>query len=137
MSDPPKRRWYQFRRRTLLLVVMLVSSVAVGWTVFEMTRSPVWTMKLPGYHGMTRERVLEELGKPHYREDLTVEQLEDEFHGELEYHLDSQITYRDDQTAFVEWRWRDGEYHIALWFRDVEGEWIVVDSLRWHESIRF
>jgi hypothetical protein len=134
-DDSPNRRGYQSRRRTLP-VVMLLSAAAVGWIVFE-TKCPAWPIKLPAYHGMTRSRVLEELGEPYYRYDLTVEQIDDEFHIELHNYLDPQIAYQADETIFVEWRWRDGEYYIAMWFRDVEGKWIVVDSVRWHESTKF
>ena len=137
MSDEThKRRWYQFRRRTLL-VVILASAVAVGWTVFEMTRRPACPIKLPAYHGMTRAQVLEGLGDPDGRFDMTLGQIEDELHWGLQKHLDSQIAYKAEETVFLEWRWSDGEYHIALWFREFEGEWIVVESLRWHESIVF
>lgn len=33
--------------------------------------------------------------------------------------------------------WPDGDYSITLWLHLVDGQWVVLDSCRWHKDVRF
>ena len=125
------------RRTWWVIVLVMFGGCAAFFGVKFIMNRPSRPTTLSEYHGMTRNRVLAELGEPDDRFDLSLDQIKDEFHVELHNYLDSQVSHRAGETVFVEWRWNDGEYYIALWFCQIENEWTVVDSIRWHESVRF
>ena len=33
--------------------------------------------------------------------------------------------------------WHDGDFWITLWFHQVDGSWVVLDSCRWHKDVQF
>ena len=88
-------------------------------------------------HGLTAEQVTEQLGQPRIQYDLRFQDLDNPFREPVKDHLPPGDWDKREGIIVKEWRWSDGEYHIAVWFRQTASEWTAIDSLRWHESIAF
>lgn len=93
-------------------------------------------VEMSQYHGHTRDAVVRALGEPHSSDRFTMADVGDEMRIEL------RNTYppSDPASASVpieELRWQDGDYWIYLWLHEVNGQWVVLDSLRWHKDVRF
>lgn len=91
---------------------------------------------LPKYHGQTRRIVEASLGPPFTTDTFPVSQAVDEMRGPLlnTYPLSNPA---NANVMIEESHWKDGEYWIALWFHQVNGEWVVLDSCRWHKDVAF
>lgn len=90
----------------------------------------------PNFHGQSRSAVIQSLGKPVH--DLTYPMSE----AVVEFRIALQNTYPLSNPAnrnveIQELWWRDGDYWITLWFHQVDGEWVVLASCRWHKNIAF
>jgi hypothetical protein len=45
--------------------------------------------------------------------------------------------YANANVMIEESSWNDGDYWITLWFHQVNGQWLVLDSCRWQKDVRF
>ncbi|MGC9367338.1 MAG: hypothetical protein ACP5FK_09920 [bacterium] len=87
-------------------------------------------------HGKTREEVIEELGEPKYSESYTVGEARGEFRVEL-YNTYPLTDSGNLDVPIQELWWEDGDYYITLWLHQVNGEWVVLNSYRWHKDLEF
>lgn len=91
---------------------------------------------LPHYHGQSRQAVKSRLGKPIRIDKYTMSQAV----GEMRAPLFKTYPTSNPANANVlieESSWKDGDYWITLWFHQVNGQWIVLDSCRWHKDVKF
>jgi len=91
---------------------------------------------LPQYHGQTREAVESRLGKPVQEDRFPMSAVL----GEMREPLLRTYPLSEPENADVmieELWWKDGEYWTTLWFHQVNSQWIVLESCRWHEDVLF
>lgn len=131
------------KRKTIALILGLlavcVSIGVVGYLVVSDAdpgdRSELVTKK-PEYHGRQIDAIVSELGEPDRAATLQMNQGLDEFRAEL------RNTYPHDGPASAsvvikELWWRQGDYTLTIWFHQVNGEWVALDTCYWHDSIVF
>jgi hypothetical protein len=92
--------------------------------------------KVQSLNGATKAQVLAQLGEPNVTWESPVNQAAGEFRIEL------RNTYpfedpRSKRVRILEWQWWYREFRFAVWFHKVEGEWVVLDTCRWRNSVRF
>ncbi len=92
--------------------------------------------RIPGLRGMALETLMEEYDEPAQSAIFTMNRGLDRFRMRLLYYYPRS----DPRNRFVrikELWWKDGVYNITVWFHQVDGDWIVLDSCRWHENTIF
>ena len=112
-----------------LAIIFAVSLAVAGC-------APGAPTKLTSYHGQSRAQVVTELGQPQRDDKFPMSNAYGEFRIEL------QNTYPRSNPAnanveIEEMTWQDGNYWITLWLHQVNGQWVVLDSCRWHKDVRF
>lgn len=92
--------------------------------------------KLPAFHGQTRSQVFAKLGQPQRDDKFPISKAVGEFRIELQniYPLSSPA---NATVEIQEMTWQEGDYWITLWLHQVNGEWVVLDSCRWHKDVSF
>ncbi len=116
-----------------LVVVVLACTVALflRWSEPQVS-------SLPQYHGKSEQQIITRIGQP-IREDqfgIPVQGQLDNFRGPLHN------TYPPDRPANADVRireltWRDGAFYVTVWLHRVDGDWLVLDTCRWHEGVQF
>jgi hypothetical protein len=86
--------------------------------------------------GQTLAKVKEQLGVATQEYDFSMGGGLDEFRCEL------QNTYppgdpRSFGVRIKEWQWRYPGFSLAIWFHQVNGEWVVLDTCRWKDGVAF
>ena len=146
-ESEPKRRWYQYSLRSLL-IFMLVTGVFLGWLgkmildarkreaalVEEMAAMTL--SKLPELHGKYEVEIIKTLGKPLSTYNFTMP-VQRRFRG---YRSGLHSTYPIGNTAnanvsIKELVWKDGEYIVTVWLHQQNKNWSVFDTLRRHEDL--
>ncbi len=124
------------RKRYLIAgVVLPVVLLAAGcFWFFDLAHADV--EELPGLHGKTMEEVVGELGEPDYSYDFKMDQPMPEFRVELynTYPPDDPKTWL---VKIRERQWRRCRYSIAVWFHQVDGRWVALDTCRWKKDVVF
>lgn len=92
--------------------------------------------KVHDLHDKTMEEVIEELGEPKYSESYTVGEASGEFRVEL-YNTYPLSDSNNLKVPIQELWWEDGDYNLTLWFHQVKGVWVVLNSCRWHKDVEF
>jgi hypothetical protein len=90
-------------------------------------------LNLVSFHGQTREQVSSTLGTPSRDEKFEMSQATGEFRIGL------QNTYPLSNPAnahlqIIEMTWDDGNSWITVWFHEINGAWVVLDSCRWDKG---
>jgi hypothetical protein len=113
-----------------ILFIVLISLSSSSLLADEMTS------QMTNFHGLNISEVIEKLGIPERCETFLMKQVVGEFRVEL---LNTYpITKRENQNVPIkELHWKDGNYNITLWFHQVNGKWVVLNSRRWHKDIEF
>jgi hypothetical protein len=92
--------------------------------------------KIVSLHGQSLEAVVSELGEPTRAAEFPMSGCCDEFRIELW----NAYSPKDPATANVrikELIWTYAQYSIAVWFHQVDGQWIALDTCRWQKGIVF
>lgn len=92
--------------------------------------------KLPQYHRQTRAQVIAALGAPASTTQFPMSEANSEFRIELRNTYPRSIP-ETLNVMIEELTWPDGDYSITLWLHLVDGQWVVLDSCRWHKDVRF
>jgi hypothetical protein len=92
--------------------------------------------KIPVLVGATIEKVREQFGAPNHENEFPVDG------GLPEFRVELLNTYppgdpRSRGVRIREWRWQYPGFRVAIWFHRVEGEWIVLDTVRWRNGVEF
>jgi hypothetical protein len=116
--------------------VVTCSFVAVVTASWYWDWGHAWVEKLHHLHGQTPETVVAELGEPNTRHEFAMADCCDEFRIEL-FNVYPPTDPRTAQVRIKEFQWHHRRYHIAVWFHQVNGEWVAVDTCRWKEGIAF
>jgi hypothetical protein len=92
--------------------------------------------KLPNYHGQSRAQMVAMLGEPQRDATFPMSKANGEFRVELQniYPLSNPANATVEIEAMT---WRDGDYWITLWLHKISGQWVVLDSCRWHKDVQF
>jgi hypothetical protein len=96
--------------------------------------------EMTGLHGMTEAGTIEILGEPDFRQDITLHA------GETlpEFFIEVHNTYRPDDPStegrvirHLQWE-RDG-YSEAVFLHQPspDGEWMVLESVKWSDDVEF
>ena len=91
---------------------------------------------IPQLEGLTQTEVVEEIGEPYKSNQFAMSSVFDEMRIALRnfYPLTNSVNH---DVQIREMWWDDGAYWITLWLHQVNGEWFVLDSLRWHKDVQF
>jgi hypothetical protein len=118
-------------RTFLITMLVALGIVLTGWAI----ETPAVT-SLPQYHGRTRQSVESVLGKPLQTDTFPMTQAANEMRSRLfnTYPLSNPANAK---VIIQESQWDDGNYWITLWFHQVNGQWIVLDSCRWRKDVLF
>lgn len=120
---------------TLVIALLAVpGSVAFWWQYFDVGHAPV--EKLSGLYGQSLEAVVSALGEP----TSSVEFPMRDCAGELRVELFNVYPPHDPASADVrikELVWRHRWYSVAVWFHQVRGRWVALDSCRWRAGFEF
>ncbi|MFQ5731360.1 MAG: hypothetical protein ACE5KM_05325 [Planctomycetaceae bacterium] len=92
--------------------------------------------KLRQFHGLTENIVVAKLGEPKSTLTFPMGKGQPEFRVEL-HRFYPPSNPANHKVLIKELRWRDGDYHMAVWFHKVDGKWVALDSVKWHKSIVF
>jgi hypothetical protein len=113
----------------LAFILVVVASI-VGCS------APDPTGKLPAMHGQSREQVVSQLGRPQRADEFPMSRAIGEFRIELQntYPLGNPT---NADVRIEELTWRDGDHWITLWLHQVKGQWVVLESCRWHKDVVF
>ena len=120
--------------RVSLLIVFVI--YAAGMFGCSKPAAPQLVSSLPKYHGQTREAVESTLGTPTRTDKYPMSQAV----GEMRVPLFNTYPASNPANANVmieESWWKDGDYWITLWFHEVNGQWVVLDSCRWQKDVQF
>ena len=112
-----------------LALILAVSPTIAGC-------SPGAPAKLTAYHGQSRAQVVTKLGQPQRDEKFPMSRA----YGEFRIELQNTYPLSNPANAAVEieeMTWQDGNYWITLWLHQVNGQWVVLDSCRWHKDVQF
>ncbi len=121
-------------------MAQLANTIVLSWLIVACSgctsNSSLQPNKLPTYQGQSRAKVVGKLGKPQSDVKFAMSEAVGEFRIEL------QNTYPLTNPAnagiqIEEMTWKDGDFWITLWLHQVNGQWLVLDSCRWHKSVRF
>jgi hypothetical protein len=93
-------------------------------------------LKIPRLHGLHVEKVIEEFKTPSYSETYTMNEAVGEFRVEL-YNTYPLTDPKNHEVQIKELWWKDGNYNITVWFHQVNGKWVVLDTCRWHKDVQF
>lgn len=128
------RRRFQLSERELLL---LIAVCALGAKLlYKLVPFADPFTRLPKLHGLSRAAVVERLGEPNSAYKFSMSSIP----GELQVGLLNAYPRSNPENLNVEieeLRWQRGNYTTALWLHHVNGEWVVLDSCRWHKSVVF
>jgi hypothetical protein len=134
----PGRRFPQSRLRDPFVITMGLALLAI-LAACALRDGPLPVSKLPRLHGLTENQVIAQLGPP--ERTSIVHPGEGEFRIEL-YNVYPRSDAATPSVDIRELWWPDGDYTIVVWFHKLneaglDGQWIALDSCRWHKSIRF
>jgi len=122
----------------LPLRITILSIWVVCWVPLlgcsRRTAAPVTS--LPQYHGQSRRAVESALGKPTRTDKYPMSQAVGEMRAPL-FNAYPTSNPANANVPIEESWWKDGDYWITLWFHQVNGQWVVLDSCRWHKDVRF
>jgi hypothetical protein len=93
------------------------------------------TQELEELNGVTRTQLVERFGEPNSTNVLTMDQLGSQTTAYVKTELQSRGA--SDDTLVHEYWWDDGDFYIMAWLIEEQGELVVVDAVRWHESVAF
>ena len=129
-------------RRLKIGVVALVAVVAVIACVW-ITVVVGWSNlghdsveKLPGLHGLAYADVLDELGADCQVQNLVVADCGVEFRVEIFNTYDPRKP-ENTSVPIREVVWDRSGYSVAVWFHQVDSEWVALDTLRWVDGVQF
>lgn len=100
------------------------------------SKSPDWVTSLPQYHGQIRQTVESKLGTPTQTYKFPMSQALGEMRSPLLSTYPSSNPANANVMIEESW-WKDGDYWITLWFHQVNGQWVVLESCRWHKDVQF
>jgi hypothetical protein len=126
-------RWRDRRFIWTLSIVGLLVLLALGW-YFDWGHADV--EKLPQLHGKSLAAVIAQLGQPDERSEYSLGKQLDEMRIEL-YNTYPPDDPKTAQTRILELQWHYWRYDIAVWLHQVNGEWRVLNTLRWQKGIVF
>lgn len=127
------------QRRTALLAstAMIAGTVALAVSCWYFDWAHDQVEKLPRLHGKSREAVVAELGEPDCQLDYTMANSPGgEFRVEL-YNTYPPGDPKGSQARIQELQWHRARYYIAVWLHQVNGEWVVLNALRWKQGVVF
>lgn|SRR5487761_513259 len=114
----------------------LASFLAICIATSHGCSKPQLVTSLPEYHRQSRAAVEAVLGAPTTTDAFPMSRAVGEFRVSL---LNTYPT-TDPANANVmieESWWQDGDYWITLWFHQIDGSWVVLDSCWWHKDVVF
>jgi hypothetical protein len=115
--------------KVLMLSLMLFTSVN-GATMNSQIS------KIPELQALSMDNVLQKYGKPEKNYSFKMKEPMHEFRVELlNFYPQDQPENRDVEIREL-W-WKDGDYNITVWFHQIQGQWQVLDTRRWHKDIDF
>ena len=91
--------------------------------------------ELPELHGQTDVQILAHMGPPTSKEILTLGDCCSEYDIEL-YNTYPPNSGHDD-LEIARWTWQYDGYTVAIWLHQVEGTWIVLNSVRYSARTEF
>jgi hypothetical protein len=112
-----------------------VLAVSISWWCFDWGHDSV--EKIPRLHGKSLDAVIADLKKPGQQLEYTMRENPG---GEFRVELCNTYAPSDPRAAdarIKELQWHRPRYHIAVWFHQVDGEWVVLDTCRWKEGTVF
>lgn len=112
----------------------LLASMAIAWWYWDWGHAPV--EKLAHLHGRSMEAVVGELGEPDSRYQFPMSGCAGEFRVEL-FNTYPPQDPNSAQVQIQELQWHYERYHVAVWFHEPKGKWIVLDTCRWEEGVEF
>ncbi len=132
-------RKFQFSLRTLVLVVVLLGFVGLGLSYcawyFDWGHQDI--EQVTELHGLTMEAVEARLGPPGKQGEMKIRDCANS--RSLRFLL-VHYPITKPGNADVTIRALQGEFHsyfLTIWFHQVNGEWVVLDTCRWHKDVQF
>ena len=92
--------------------------------------------KMPELQGLSIDQALHQYGKPEKDYSFRMKEPLHEFRVEL-LNFYPQDQPENREVEIRELWWKDGDYHITVWFHQIQGQWKVLDTRRWHQDIDF
>jgi hypothetical protein len=125
------------RIKTLVTVSAALFALAVLaglYAYYDLGHAPV--EKVPGLRGQTVDQVTRVLGKPDLDESYQMRDAGGEFRIELRntYRLDRP---GNEDVEIRELWWKHSRFTVAVWFHQIDGQWVALDSCRWKQGIQF
>ena len=133
------------RNKVILAGIVIVAGVGLVYTLFTM--GPLfpepWHLnvtgpaRFPALHGKSPRQVSGILGDPKFKFEFTMDKCCNEMQIEL-----FNIFKEDDpflkNIHIRQWKWKREDKNLVLWFHNPDdGRWIVIDSLKWPDSVEF
>lgn len=123
-------------RRGLVISALAaaVLLLVLGWWYFDLGHEPV--EKVPRLQGCGMEEVRAQLGSPDWEHDFAMGDGLGEFYVGL-YNVYPPDDPNTKTVKIKEWRWTYRRYNLAVFFHQVDGRWVVLNTLRWKHGIEF
>ncbi len=118
--------------------IILITIISLLFTVITscVSTGEVSVSKIEKLHGLTENEVTNILGNPIHQEQYKVKNAIGEFRKNV-FKFYPLSKPENQNVEIKELRWKDGDYFISMWFHLIKGEWVVMDTCRWHESVQF
>lgn len=115
-------------------VIFVTAGVIFDWPWLDLGHAPV--EKVERLHGLPVAKVLAEFGEPTYSYEFPMKERAGEFSIELwNFYPPDDPTVAD--VRIQELTWKHWGYSVAVWFHQVDGEWVALDSCRWQKGVEF
>jgi len=113
---------------------LVATAAAYAWWYKDLGHGLV--EKLPHLHGRPIEAVVAELGEPDSRDEFAMADCGDKFRCEL-FNTYPPTDPRTAGVRIIELQWDRSRYHIAVWFHEMNGEWVVLNTCHWKKGVEF
>ncbi len=120
----------------ILILVVLLYLIYSAILLWQNCFRQKWTEHIPELHGKSVDEVIAKLGNPHSTKFFTL----DHWLGRprsLMFDFYPPNKPENLKVQIMEMGWEYYSFYIRVWFHKVDGEWVVLHTLKWKKGVEF